>query len=159
MYKCHEKLKIENTTSIDKYDLHLMCWCLLSLGLFLNQVIVFYIVSGYKCYIVIPNNQYLVLRLSNMRLSYIRFNSQINLVCETLDITSFNYFQDKLRGVFLLSTVTEWLLALSIMAFVITFVSCFKELRVITIDVQLKEDHNRYRDQENGQVILTKFIM
>ncbi|XP_052065835.1 DNA damage-regulated autophagy modulator protein 1-like isoform X1 [Mytilus californianus] len=59
---------------------------------------------------------------------------------------------DKLRGVFLLSTITEWLLALSIMAFVITFVSCFRELRVITIDVQLKEDHNRYRDQENGQL-------
>lgn len=60
---------------------------------------------------------------------------------------------DRLRGVFLLSTVTEWLLALSIMFFVMTFVNCFKELRVITIEVQLTEDHDKYTDRgENGQL-------
>lgn len=61
---------------------------------------------------------------------------------------------DELRGVFLLSTTTEWLLALSIMFFVMSFINCFKELRVITIDVQLEEDHRRY--EENGQLELQK---
>ena len=44
-------------------------------------------------------------------------------------------FQDTLRGVFLLSTTTEWLLAFSIMVYVLTFIPGFKRLRDIKVKV------------------------
>ena len=40
------------------------------------------------------------------------------------------YFQDALRGVYLTSTVTEWLLALSVLTFTLTFAPNFKNMRV-----------------------------
>lgn len=44
---------------------------------------------------------------------------------------------DTLRGVFLLSTTTEWLLAFSIMFFVLTFIPGFKRLKDIKVKVTL----------------------
>lgn len=44
---------------------------------------------------------------------------------------------DTLRGVFLLSTTTEWLLAFSIMFFVLTFIPGFKRLKDIKVRVTL----------------------
>lgn len=45
--------------------------------------------------------------------------------------------QDTLRGVFLLSTTTEWLLAFSILFFVLTFIPGFKRLKDIKVRVTL----------------------
>jgi len=36
--------------------------------------------------------------------------------------------------------------------FVNHVINCFKELRVITIVVQLQEDHQKYKNQENDKV-------
>jgi hypothetical protein len=40
------------------------------------------------------------------------------------------HFQDALRGVYLTSTVTEWLLAFSILTFTLTYAPDFKNMRV-----------------------------
>ena len=40
------------------------------------------------------------------------------------------FFQGKLRGVYLTSTITEWLLALSVLTFTLTFAPNFKNMRV-----------------------------
>lgn len=67
---------------------------------------------------------------------------------------SLNVFQEDLKDVLLLAKITELLLALSLYAFLISFMGCFKEIRVLTLNVQLVEDKHRYQDEENRQVIL-----
>ncbi|KAK3101108.1 hypothetical protein FSP39_000996 [Pinctada imbricata] len=46
---------------------------------------------------------------------------------------------DVLRGVFLLSTSTEWLLAFSVMFFIQSFIPGFRRLRQININVSLED--------------------
>ena len=48
-------------------------------------------------------------------------------------------FQGALRGVYLTSTITEWLLALSVLTFTLTFAPNFKNMRVDDPRIYLEE--------------------
>ncbi|XP_078332222.1 DNA damage-regulated autophagy modulator protein 1-like isoform X3 [Crassostrea virginica] len=55
---------------------------------------------------------------------------------------------DTLRGVFLLSTTTEWLLAFSIMVYLLTFIPGFKHLRNIKVKVTV----DKGRGEKSGAI-------
>ncbi|XP_052066654.1 DNA damage-regulated autophagy modulator protein 2-like [Mytilus californianus] len=83
-------------------------------------------------------------------------HSVVTCIIFTIFIVSFIYYKidekDKIKKVLLLAKITELLLALLLYAFILSFVGCFREIRVFKIDVQLAEDHYRNRDQDNGKL-------
>ncbi|KAK3102000.1 hypothetical protein FSP39_008019 [Pinctada imbricata] len=53
-----------------------------------------------------------------------------------------------LRGVYLLSTISEWLLAISYSTFILTFIPLFSglKLKAATVEIKDSENHNRKND-------------
>ncbi|XP_071121224.1 DNA damage-regulated autophagy modulator protein 1-like isoform X1 [Mytilus edulis] len=82
-------------------------------------------------------------------------NSAVTCIIFVIFIVPFVYVKvekkEDLKDVLLLAKITELLLALSLYAFLISFMGCFKEIRVLTLNVQLVEDNHRYQDKENRQ--------
>ena len=69
--------------------------------------------------------------------------------------TFFPIFQDALRGVYLTSTVTEWLLALSVLTFTLTFAPNFKNMRVDDPRIYLESGYEVGSDCE---LKVTKYV-
>ncbi|XP_076115594.1 DNA damage-regulated autophagy modulator protein 1-like isoform X1 [Mytilus galloprovincialis] len=82
-------------------------------------------------------------------------NSVVTCIIFVIFIVPFVYIKvekkEDFKDVLLLAKITELLLALSLYAFLISFMGCFKEIRVLTINVQLVEDNHWYQDEENRQ--------
>ena len=74
--------------------------------------------------------------------------SQIQMLAQCVGSNMYNVIilQDTLRGVFLLSTTTEWLLAFSIMVYLLTFIPGFKRLRNIKVKVTVDKGRGEKSD-------------